>query len=265
MSKSPRGGTAVMAHRLGQDADHALPDAEQWRKLDLFPTPPWGTRALFKYVMPALQLPPRIRTVWEPAAGFGHMSTPLAEFSQMTLATDIFPYGPHLDAQIDFTKADPNTALVDWVITNPPFDHAYEFLEQALRTARKGVAFLVRLAWLESQGRYNSLWTQTPPSVVAVFTERLPMCLGGWDPKLSTATAYAWYVWTRDDQGQWPRVQTQPFFITTFLIPPGCKESLTLPTDVVLAERFVPGWISPSERKRQEKLQKQAIRLIAAE
>jgi hypothetical protein len=156
MSKSPRGGTSVMAHRLGQEADHPLPDADQWRKLDLFPTPPWGTRELFKHVMPALQLPPRIRTVWEPAAVFGHMSVPLSEFSQMTLATDIYPYGPHLDAQIDFTKADPNTALVDWVITNPPFDHAYEFLEQAMRIARRGVAFLVRLAWLESQGRITA-------------------------------------------------------------------------------------------------------------
>ena len=145
-----------MAHRLGQEADHALPDADQWRKLDLFPTPPWGTRALVKHVMPALQLPPRIRTVWEPAAGFSHMSVALSEFSQMTLATDIYPYGPHLDAQIDFTKADPNTALVDWVITNPPFDHAYEFLEQAMRIARRGVAFLVRLAWLESQGRITA-------------------------------------------------------------------------------------------------------------
>jgi hypothetical protein len=193
------------------------------------------------------------------------MSVPLSEFSQMTLATDIYPYGPHLDAQIDFTKADPNTALVDWVITNPPFDHAYEFLEQAMRIARRGVAFLVRLAWLESQGRYNSLWTQTPPTVVAVFTERLPMCLGGWDPKLSTATAYAWYVWTRDDQGQWPRVQGQPFFIPTFLIPPGCRESLTFEPDFLLAGRSVPGWISPTERKRQEKVQKQAIRLLAAE
>jgi hypothetical protein len=265
MSKNPRGGTAVMAHRSGQDAFHPLVDGEQWRKLDLFPTPPWGTRALFKHVFPALNLPPRIRTAWEPAAGFGHMSEPLKEFCRFVVATDIYDYGPHLDTRSDFRSADPTASLVDWVITNPPFDHSHEFLEMAMKVARKGVAFLVRLAWLESQGRYHNLWTQTPPTVVAAFTERLPMCLGGWDPKLSTATAYAWYIWVRDEQGEWPRVQQLPFFIPTFLIPPGCRESLTLETDFLLAERCVPGWISPTERRKLERQQERTLSLIAAE
>lgn len=254
-----------MAHRAAADAAHPLVDGDQWRKLDLFPTPPWGTRALFKHVFPALQLPSRIRTAWEPAAGFGHMSDPLSEFCQSVLATDIYPYGPHLDAVLDFRLADSSASLVDWVITNPPFDHSFEFLEAALKIARKGVAFLVRLAWLESQSRYHSLWTQTPPTVVAAFTERLPMCLGGWDPKLSTATAYAWYIWVRDGSGKWPVVQQHPFFIPTFLIPPGCRESLTLETDFILANRFVPGWISPTERRKLEKMREQMVPLLAAE
>ncbi|MBD2745722.1 SAM-dependent methyltransferase [Microvirga sp. BT688] len=193
------------------------------------------------------------------------MSEPLKEFSTSVLASDIYPYGPHLDAQIDFRLADPTSSLVDWVITNPPFDHSHEFLEMAMKIARKGVAFLVRLAWLESQSRYHALWTQTPPTVVAAFTERLPMCLGGWDPKLSTATAYAWYIWVRDEDGKWPCVQHQPFFIPTFLIPPGCRETLTSETDFILARRYVPGWISPTERRKLEKLQERSVPLLAAE
>src|ERR671926_1773329 len=56
----PAGSTAVMACR------REPPDS-----LDLFCTPPWATRALVHHVLGFAGAQPE--TVWEPAAGYGHM------------------------------------------------------------------------------------------------------------------------------------------------------------------------------------------------
>ena len=64
-----KGSTAVMAQR------REPPDA-----LDYFPTPPWATRALFRHVLPALDVD-GICSVWEPACGEGHMAAVIEEFA----------------------------------------------------------------------------------------------------------------------------------------------------------------------------------------
>ena len=87
------------------------------------------------------------------------------------------------------------TDAVDWVITNPPFRLAEEFVIRSFDVARHGVAMLVRTVFLESVGRYNRLFRNAPPSQFAQFVERVPMVKGRLDGKASTATGYAWLVW----------------------------------------------------------------------
>ncbi len=210
----PSGGLAVMANR------REPPDS-----LDFFPTPPWATRALFPF------LGDETRTVWEPAAGMGHMAAVLGEHFDAVFSSDVHDYG--IGATVgSFVGEGPDVAqcvpMPDWIITNPPFNLAMEFAHRALRTARIGVALLTRTAWLEGGERYRELFEPHPPSIIALFSERVPMVKGRWDPKASTATSYAWVVWgersTRGTRLSW--------------IPPGQRERLTKPDDVF---RFAGG------------------------
>jgi hypothetical protein len=69
------------------------------------------------------------------------------------------------------------------VITNPPFRLAEQFVLRAMRVARRGVAILARTVFLESVGRYKSIYTKTPPTKFAQFVERVPMVKGRLDIK----------------------------------------------------------------------------------
>jgi hypothetical protein len=192
--------------------------------LDFFPTPPFATRSLIERVLPPLgirQSDLANMTAWEPACGEGHMAEPLAEHFGRVIATDIHDYG-YGEAPVDFLSED-TSRDADWCITNPPFDDkAIRFVLRALKLARVGTAMFVRLQWLETIERYELVFRDHPPTLVSFFVERVNLCKGRWDPDGGTATAYCWLVWIH---GQAPR---PPFWI-----PPGCREHLTHPDDVV--------------------------------
>lgn len=207
----PKGSRAVMNRRL-DPAD----------SLDFFPTPPWATRALFRHVVLDLH-----GSCWEPAAGAGHMAEVLREVCDPVFASDIHDYGRGYAVGSFAGPEDPPAVcpfVPDWIVTNPPFNGAAEFALRGIATARRGVALLVRSNWAEGVERYNTLFRPAPPSIVAQFVERVPMVKGRWDPKASTATSYAWFVWDRVRAG------------TRFMwIPPGCRQRLERAGD---RERF---------------------------
>lgn len=201
--------------------------------LDFFPTPPWATRALMTHV-PDVALDLRIegsldiapRSVWEPACGEGHMAEVLLESFDLLHASDVFDYGRGY-AVGSFVGEGADRAecpfTPDWVITNPPFNLAEAFLARALAEARRGVALLLRMAWLESEGRYERVFRRMPPSTIALFVERVPMHKGRWDPAGSSATAYCWLVW---------RHGTPTDTTRTIWIPPGQRKALHLASDL---------------------------------
>ena len=92
----------------------------------------------------------------------------------------------------------------------PPFRLAEEFVQRALVVARSGVAMLARTVFLESVGRYQGIFKNNPPTKFAQFTERVPMVKGRLDKKASTATEYAWFVWEKGDNAQFPRLMWVP-------------------------------------------------------
>ena len=216
----PSGSTAVMARRT-TDAAETDELRKLWRALDFYPTPPWAARAGAELIK---RLDPHARRIWEPACGEGHMADPLRAYFDTVEASDIHFHG--YGAVHDFLGSDPQffPALgeVDWVVTNPPFLLAADFLRRGLEVANRGVALLCRLAFLESETRYQLLYGDTPVTIVAPFTERVAMQLGSWNPKGSTATAYAWFVWIK---GSNVRGQLEP-------IPPGAKKRLSRLHDV---------------------------------
>lgn len=195
---------AVMAQRV-EPIDSA----------DDFPTPPWATRALLEHVIPGHY---GDQVCLEPACGAGHMAKPLAEYFGHVRASDLHDYG--FGPVRDYLTFPYETNAVDWVITNPPFRHAEEFIARSLMVARRGVAVIARTVFLESSGRYNRLFRDNPPSAFAQFVERVPMVKGRLDAKATTATGYAWFVWEQGYSDQ-PRLTW---------VPP-CRKALERPSD----------------------------------
>ena len=226
-AKLPNGARAVMAGRK------KAPDSA-----DFFPTPPWATRALCEVVLPQLGFG-RVdmcgQSVWEPACGEGHMAEVLCEYFGHVVAMDIHDYGyrgtPPVSMGDFLTVKTPRQ--FDWIITNPPFIRSLEFTRRALDLARIGVAMFVRTQWAtEGIGRYEYLWRDRPPTRMAFFSERVPLCKGRWDPDGGTATAYCWLVWVHGREPMAP-----------FWIPPGQRKALTRPDDIA---RFA-AWSLPQQ------------------
>lgn len=191
--------------------------------LDFFPTPPFATRALCELL--------RERgsnlmgsDAWDPAAGEGHMAGPLGEYFHHVEASDVFDYGRGFRV-FDFLAPREHVFRPHWIITNPPFKTSLEFARVALKVARAGVALLVRTSWLEGGERYRDLFADRPPSLIAQFSERVPMTRGRWDPAATTATSYCWVVWLlRGTRGR-----------TEFTwLPPGTRARCTRPDDARL-------------------------------
>src|SRR5271165_653642 len=165
---------------------------------DDFPTPPWATRALCEHLLPKREL--ATQTCLEPACGRGHMVRPLREYFGAVDAADAYHYG--FAPVRDFLTYPYETGSHDWVITNPPFRLAEDFVIRAMMVAKRGVAILARTVFLESSGRYEGIFSRAPPAAFAQFVERVPMVKGRLDRKASTATGYGWLVWEREFKGR---------------------------------------------------------------
>jgi len=179
-----------------QNTTHAVMSQriESKDSLDDFPTPPWATRALIEHIIKPDNL--INMSALEPACGRGYMSSVLCEYFGQVISSDVHDYG--YGYQRSFLDYDKRDGHYDWVITNPPFKLAEEFVLRGLNLCRVGVAVLVRTVFLESVGRYERLFRDRPCSIFAQFVERVPIIKGRVDAKATTATGYAWLVWYRD-------------------------------------------------------------------
>jgi hypothetical protein len=202
---------------------------------DFFPTPPWGARAGGELIK---RLDPRLASIWEPCCGAGHMVHGLKDYG-LVWASDAYGYDGNMIADfLDDGAAESMAAAFapDWIVGNPPFNQIEAFIRQAWRLAPRGVAMLMRAAALESVGRHSLLYRDCPLTVFAPFSERLPMAKGRWEPDLSSAAFYAWFIWLK------PALRPQRFmarlggdwFPATVPIPPGSEVRLTRADDALL-------------------------------
>jgi hypothetical protein len=160
--------------------------------MDDFPTPPWATRALMEYVLGDSL---RGENVLEPACGAGYMMRTLAEYGANVYGQDLNPN--FVSEPVDFTKS--SAEGWDWVITNPPYKHANKFFDVA-RTTDKGCALLLRIQWLTGQYRYNNIFSQNPPTFVAIFSRRMSAAQGKVVQENSPLFDHAWFVWDFSDK-----------------------------------------------------------------
>lgn len=183
---------------MGQNRSSAVMQqrSEPHDSLDDFPTPPWATRALLEW-LESMGHNLREQSCREPAANRGYMVRPLLEKFGGVLASDVHDYGVGFPVEDYLFGLPAHFSVTDWTITNPPFRLAEEFIERAKLLSRRGVAVILRSAFVESIGRFERLFEKRPPTEVLQFVERVPMVKGTVDPEASSATAYAWLVWRR--------------------------------------------------------------------
>ena len=137
--------------------------------------------------------------IWECACGEGHISKVLEAEGYKVRSTDIVDRG-YGKGGIDFLNG-----VYEWdgdIITNPPYKYAKEFVEQALRTVKKGakVAMFLKLTFMESKSR-KELFTNYPFKTLYVSSSRLQCAKNGKFDSKGTAIAYGWYVWEKGYEG----------------------------------------------------------------
>jgi hypothetical protein len=148
---------------------------------DFYPTPPEVTNTLIRF----LDLP-ESTVIWEPACGEGDMVSALQHNGYSVIATDL-SYG-----QDFLTEALPEC---DWIITNPPFSKATEFITHALELG-KPCAFLLKSQFWHAKSRLD-LFRKNPPAYVLPLTWRPDFLYGAKSG--SPTMECLWTVWIPGD------------------------------------------------------------------
>lgn len=142
---------------------------------DFYPTPPEVTVALLKF----LSLPTQAH-IWEPACGEGHMVDVMEAMGYTVTGTDI-------RTGYDFLSEPPIPC--DWIITNPPFRLAADFIRRCAEY-EKPFALLLKSQFWNAAKRYKLFLEITP-------TRILPLT---WRPdftgKGQAMMDMTWNIWT---------------------------------------------------------------------
>ena len=177
----------------GQPRPAAMPTTKRSAPsgADFYPTPTWVTEALL--AVESFQ-----GRILEPACGDGAVSKVLKSAGYAVESSDLYDRGFGVAGR-DFLLPVCGGYIwpIDNIVTNPPYGVAEKFVLRALEITRHKVAFFLRLAFLESITRHKSIFSQTPPARVWVFSERVTMYPSGKQTAGGGTTAYAWFVWDR--------------------------------------------------------------------
>jgi len=151
------------------------------RQSDLYPTPPEVTVALMRF----LNFPSGV-SVWEPAAGDGDMADVISQYAFPIYVTDIRDGTDFLKSCIDDA---------DWIITNPPFSIAEEFIRHAAEL-NKPFAMLLKAQYWHAAKRAK-LFEELPPSYILPLTWRPDFFFKERDGKKggSPLMDVMWCVW----------------------------------------------------------------------
>lgn len=158
-------------------------------------------------------------TIWENAAGEGHLSKRMIEHGLNVISTDLI-YRNYGTGNIDFFKC--AETLEDNIITNPPYSFAQEWVEHSLELLHNGkkLALFLPIQFLESNSR-KELFDRTPPVRIHVFSNRILCGLNGdftakdkegnivyskdgIPKRMSSAKCYAWFVWEVENYSNKP-------------------------------------------------------------
>ena len=150
---------------------------------------------------------------YEPCVGQGHISKVLKQHfpNAKIVETDLIYRGVGI-GDVDFVKTDVLSNVlgnkkVDWVITNPPFKYAKEFIQKSLDITNKGVTMFLKISFLETTSRKEFL-QNSPLKYVYVFSKRQNPMKEGLElnpltgKKWSSTICFAWFIWEHGYTGE---------------------------------------------------------------
>ena len=156
-------------------------------KTDFYATPHEVTVALLDFLESKELINPGC-FIWEPACGSGAMENVMLDRGYTVLGTDLHPQIPGR-YRVDFLRS--NRPDCDWIITNPPFSKATEFIIHALELG-KPCAFLLKSQFWHAKSRLD-LFRENPPSYVLPLTWRPDFLYGAKSG--SPTMECLWTVW----------------------------------------------------------------------
>ena len=142
------------------------------------------------------------KDIWECACGGGHLAKVLEAHGYHVKSTDLRYRGFGQTEAVDFLKTKEDFS--GDIITNPPYKYALEFVRKALDVVKPGrkVAMFLKLQFLEGKKR-KQFFLDNPPKTVYVSASRLKCAMNGeFDTVISSAVAYAWFVWEKGFTGE---------------------------------------------------------------
>ncbi len=178
---------------------------------DFYPTPAWATEALLR--VESFQ-----GGIMEPACGDGAISKVLQKAGYEIESSDLYDRGFGLYGG-DFLLMTQGKFPVLNIVTNPPYILAEKFVLKALEIAQRKVALFLRLAFFESDTRYEAIFARTPPIRAWAFSQRVTMYPNGVQTAGTGTTAYAWFVWESENGSFLREGASTP----VGWIPPGSK------------------------------------------
>lgn len=198
----------------GYDKNHKERD-----KTDYYATPPKEVLNILN----TLNLDFSNSMILEPCCGGGHMILGIEEYlnnkqySAEIIGTDLHAHGCKLNNTYtgegyDFLSDNYGEAIsdklekVDWIIMNPPYSTIEPFTIRALEIANKGVIMLARLQFVEGQKRYENILKTQPFSDIYVYVDRIQCWKSGEKPDGSSAQAYCWIVWNKEENNIEPKM-----------------------------------------------------------
>jgi hypothetical protein len=179
---------AVVGHQEG---------SEGRKDNDFYPTPGLAVKALSsKIVIP--------KTLWEPAAGRGHMAAELRKHGHTVVASDLNDYENKVSgvlSGIDFFESFLPSGVTG-ILTNPPYKDkmAEKFVLKMLSHDVDFVAVFCRMQFMNSGGRYDSIFSRQPPTHVFAMAQRINCTEEAADSPyykdhIGGMLEYCWYVW----------------------------------------------------------------------
>lgn len=167
---------------------------------DFYETPAWMTRSLLVFHPAILGA-----SVLECCSGRDAITRVLRDEGGCRVWTNDIdtaqPAETHHDARLDaYWQAAP---LVEYVVTNPTFESAFDILTRAAAHASRGVVFLLRKSFLEPTAERGPWLAAHPPTRVIGQPRH------SFRGKGSDSVASDWFIWERE----WAIDRTLPAFV----------------------------------------------------
>lgn len=168
----------------------------QRKEFDRYDSPLWFAPVLLERV-------PISGTVIECCSGGGQISEVLKSYKNIKdVVTNDIDTSTDADFHFDATKpffwgSLSTITRIDWVITNPPYNFAFEIIRFALAAANKGVAMALRETWLGS-AEERLVWLEKNKPTDVISMPRFHFVKNKKAKWGSDSSAVWWIVWRKD-------------------------------------------------------------------